>query len=379
MGFNMISRMRKKFYAAIVLLFVFALPLHAAEVKNENVRQQGNRVLFEFDVAGEPNEDAEINLTLTIKGKTYTMDKLHLEGDVGKTKTGRGKKIYWNVLQDFPRGLSTRVEWDLSAGGGKIVKDPATGMELVFVKGGCYQMGDTFGDGEYDEKPVHEVCVDDFYIGKYEVTQGQWKQIMGNNPSYFKNCGDDCPVEQVSWNDAQKFINRLNQKSGGKYRLPTEAEWEYAARSGGKNEKYSGGNDVDSVAWHNSNSNSKTHSVGQKQPNGLGIYDMSGNVWEWVSDWYDGGYYKNSPRNNPTGPNSGSNRVFRGGRWNSHAGNVRAANRLFYIPAYRVDILGFRLLSTHHCNVREPRVYGCAVGAGCVQTAVLRHASSVAE
>ena len=133
---------------------------------------------------------------------------------------------------------------------GKSYTDPTTGMEFVFVKGGCYQMGDTFGDGYSDEKPVHEVCVDDFYIGKYEVTQAQWEKVMGNNPSYFKNC-DNCPVEQVSWNDIQEFINRLNSKAGGnKYRLPTEAEWEYAARSGEKREKYSGGDDCDSVGWY---------------------------------------------------------------------------------------------------------------------------------
>ncbi|MCL4458240.1 MAG: formylglycine-generating enzyme family protein [Nitrospirae bacterium] len=341
---------------SMFLLFICFLSglSFAAEVKNSNVRQVGNRVLFEFDVAGEPNEDTEVNLTLTIKGKTYPADKLHLEGDFGKTKTGKGKKIYWNVLQDFPRGLSTRVEWDLSAGGGRLVKDPATGMELVFVKGGCYQMGDTFGDGESDEKPVHEVCVDDYYMGKNEVTQKQWTAIMGNNPSEFNGC-DDCPVENVSWNDAQEFIRKLNEKltplnpplskggiKGG-YRLPTEAEWEYAARSGGKSEKYSGGNDAGSVAWYDSNSGNKTHPVGTKQPNGLGIYDMSGNVWEWVNDRYDKNYYRNSPRNNPTGSNSGLYRVLRGGRWVDVAGSMRAAGRGWFSPGDRGYLIGFRL------------------------------------
>ncbi|TAN44631.1 MAG: formylglycine-generating enzyme family protein, partial [Nitrospirae bacterium] len=228
----------------------------AAEISDGAVRQVGNRILFEFDITGDYNEDTEVNFTLNIKGKTYSADRLHLEGDFGKTKAGKGKKIYWNVLQDFPRGLSGRVEWDITTGGGKVVKDAATGIEMVLVKGGCYQMGDTFGDGDSDEKPVHEVCVDDFYIGKFEVTQGQWQAVMGNNPSSFKNCGDNCPVESVSWNDVQEFISRLNKKvplskggTRGLYRLPTEAEWEYAARSGGKREKYAGGDDVDSVAW----------------------------------------------------------------------------------------------------------------------------------
>ncbi|MCL5978219.1 MAG: SUMF1/EgtB/PvdO family nonheme iron enzyme [Nitrospirae bacterium] len=232
---------------------------------------------------------------------------------------------------------------------GAAYTDSTTNMEFVYVKGGCYQMGDVFGDGHgLDEKPVHEVCVDDYYIGKYEVTQGQWKAIMGNNPSYFKNCGDDCPVEGVSWNDIKDFINRLNNRSGGgKYRLPTEAEWEYAARSGGKSEKYSGGSDVDSVAWHNINSGNKKHQVGTKQPNGLGLYDMSGNVSEWVNDWYDSDYYKNSPRNNPVGPNSGSNRVCRGGGWASDPRVLRAAFRVGYLPpGDRGNDLGFRLLRT---------------------------------
>jgi formylglycine-generating enzyme required for sulfatase activity len=231
-------------------------------------------------------------------------------------------------------------------------RDPITGMEFVFIKGGCYQMGDTFG--ENDEKPVHEVCVDDFYMGKYEVTQKQWRDVMGNNPSYFKNC-DNCPVENVSYNDVQKFINKLNNKSplkkgdeGVVYRLPTEAEWEYAARSGGKNEEYAGGNDIDSVAWYGGNSITPSHPVpshpvGQKEPNGLGLYDMSGNVWEWVQDWYDENYYRNSPRDNPKGPSSGFHRVKRGGSCYNDPRSVRSANRLSPPPDFRYKFLGFRL------------------------------------
>jgi len=220
-------------------------------------------------------------------------------------------------------------------------------MEFVYVKGGCYQMGDTFGDGSSDEKPVHEVCVDDFYMGKYEVTQGQWKAIMGNNPSYFiKDCGDNCPVEQVRWNDIQEFTNKLSQKTGKNYRLPTEAEWEYAAKSGGKNEKWAGTSNESELweyAWYNSNSGSKTHPVGQKKPNGLGIYDMSGNVWEWVNDWYDSNYYKDSPKDNPKGPSRGSSRVGRGGSWYGLARYVRASFRLRSTPGFRHDDFGFRL------------------------------------
>ena len=217
--------------------------------------------------------------------------------------------------------------------------------EFVFVKGGCYRMGDTFADRRSDELPVHEVCVDDFYLGKYEVTQGQWQGVMGHNPAYHKN-GDEYPVEQVSWNDVQGFIRKLNDKTGQFYRLPTEAEWEYAARSGGKPEKYSGGADVDAVAWYRSTSGGKTHPAGTKAPNGLGIHDMSGNVWEWVQDWYDGGYYSDSPRDNPKGPSSGTHRIGRGGSWYNDARFCRSTSRYRYAPEIRDDFLGFRIVRT---------------------------------
>ena len=222
-------------------------------------------------------------------------------------------------------------------------------IELVFVKGGCYDMGDTFGGGIFGERPVHKVCVDDFSIGKYEVTQGQWKAIMGSNPSYFNNCGDTCPVETVSWNDIREFIKRLNSRTGKSYRLPTEAEWEYAARSGGKKEKYSGTSsytDLGNYAWHSSNSGGKTHPVGQKKPNSLGLYDMSGNAWEWCSDWYDKKYYYNSPKDNPKGPSSGDYTALRGGAWDSTPRGIRAAYRGYHSQSSRGYYLGFRLASS---------------------------------
>jgi formylglycine-generating enzyme required for sulfatase activity len=220
----------------------------------------------------------------------------------------------------------------------------APNIEMVFVKGGCYQMGDTFGEGETDEKPVHQVCVDDFYLGKYEVTQAQWLAVMGNNPSYFKECGANCPVEQVFWEDAQEFTRRLNELAGRNYRLPYEAEWEYAARSGGKSEKYAGGSNIDAVAWYDKNSGYSTHPVGSKQPNGLGLYDMSGNVWEWCKDWYADKYYERSPQQNPRGPLSGSSRVVRGGGWDNDPAYVRAADRFGFSPGDRGAGLGFRLV-----------------------------------
>jgi sulfatase modifying factor 1 len=236
-----------------------------------------------------------------------------------------------------------------------LIKDAATGIEMVYVKGGCYKMGNTFGDGWPDEKPVHEVCLDDFYIGKYEVTQGQWKSIMGNNPSHFKDCGDKCPVDSVSWVDAQGFIDILNSKSGGSnYRLPTEAEYEYAERSGGKSERYSGGNDVDSVSWYGATSGHEPdtfgtqgpHPVGTKAPNGLGIHDMSGNVWELTNDWYGDNYYSSSPRNNPAGPSSGVERVKRGGCASGSSQNSKVSRRGQVEPDYRGMSEGFRLYRT---------------------------------
>lgn len=218
--------------------------------------------------------------------------------------------------------------------------DASSGMEFVFVPGSCFPIGSN--NGNSNEKPVHEVCVSDFFIGKYEVTQGQWRQIMNNNTSRFNRCGDDCPVEQVTWRDAQEFIQRLNSLSGKKYRLPTEAEWEYACRSGGKEETYCGGRNVDELAWTESNSGGMTHPVGQKKPNGLGVYDMSGNVWEWVQDYW--GDYPGIRQVNPIGPKWNTNSVRRGGSWQYGSGQARSAWRSSgYTDDHALDI-GFRLV-----------------------------------
>lgn len=224
-----------------------------------------------------------------------------------------------------------------------VYTDPQTGMEFVFVKGGCFGMGDTFGEGNFDEQPVHSVCVDDFYIAKYEVTQRQWKEIMESIPKDLKNC-DNCPVARVSWNNTQEYIKKLSGRTGKSYRLPTEAEWEYAARSGGKEELYAGGNDLDSVAWHILNSGKKIHPVGQKKANGLGLYDMSGNVWEWVQDWYEKDYYKKGAKYNPRGADDGRYRVIRGGSCVFDPRFVRTSLRNGDDPTNGSRDYGFRLL-----------------------------------
>lgn len=216
---------------------------------------------------------------------------------------------------------------------------------MVYVSGGTFSMGATSEQGSdagYNEKPAHRVTLSSYYIGKYEVTQAEWRAVMGSNPSNFK--GDNLPVENVSWNDCQEFIRKLNSLTGKNFRLPTEAEWEFAARGGNNSRgyKYSGSNDIGSVAWYYSNSGSNTHPVGQKSPNELGLYDMSGNVWEWCQDWLGG--YPSSVQTNPTGPISGFLRVRRGGGWGSFAGSCRVSLRYCSTPDDRYYDLGLRLV-----------------------------------
>lgn len=215
---------------------------------------------------------------------------------------------------------------------------------MVRVEGGTFTMGATAeqgSDADSDENPAHQVTLSSFHIGKYEVTQGEWKAVMGTNPSYIK--GDNLPVENVSWDDCQEFIRKLNEMTGKNFRLPTEAEWEYAARGGNKSNgtKYAGGSDIGSVAWYDGNSGETTHPVGQKRANELGLYDMTGNVWEWCQDWY--GSYSSSSQTNPTGSATGSYRVGRGGSWGINARFCRVSFRGRYSPDIRYGNLGLRL------------------------------------
>jgi formylglycine-generating enzyme required for sulfatase activity len=270
---------------------------------------------------------------------------------------------------------------------GRPFTDRVTGMEFVFIKGGCFQMGDTFGDGTNNEKPVHEVCVDDFYLGKYEVRVGDFRKFV-NETGYKTEAenGDGCytrrgdkwekdrnanwrnpgfaiddrhPVVCVSWNDSMAFMDWLKGKTGKQYRLPTEAEWEYAGRNGGKEHKYSWGNGDPSGNIADESAKRRfsgwtiwdgyddgyifTAPVGSFRPNELGLYDMTGNVWEWCSDWYGENYYQRSLRNNPEGPGNGSYRVLRGGSWLDDPWGVRTARRVWLDPTYRSRSLGCRL------------------------------------
>ena len=256
------------------------------------------------------------------------------------TKEGK-----WELLTEFRRlqeELSKEEEPD------KTLIDFSVGKEtfwMVKVKGGTFMMGET-AEQRYDafgrESLAHQVTLGDYYIGETVVTQELWKAVMGNNPSNRK--GDNLPVEMVSWEDAQIFIKKLNQETVRTFRLPTEAEWEFAAR-GGKNSwgyKYSGSDNLDEVAWYEDNSGGKTHPVKGKKANELGLYDMSGNVWEWCQDWFGG--YSGDAQSNPQGPTSGSGRVLRGGGWGSYAGRCRVSSRYCYAPVYRNGSVGFRLV-----------------------------------
>jgi formylglycine-generating enzyme required for sulfatase activity len=213
---------------------------------------------------------------------------------------------------------------------------------LVDVEGGTFIMGSPPNEEQRDDDECqHQVTVNSFRIGKYEVTQKQWKSVMGSNPSEFKGC-DDCPVEKVSWNDVQQFIMKLNEKSPLKYRLPTEEEWEFAARGGTQSRGflYSGGNTLNSVGWNKSNSDNRTHPVGDKSPNELGIYDMSGNVGEWCQDWYE-------PYTGCSGQeHSEVIRVVRSGCWFDDAWYCRSSFRGGAEPYGRGNALGFRLAAS---------------------------------
>ena len=242
---------------------------------------------------------------------------------------------------------SSSVASGFSSSGNTITIPVKNGIsiDMVRVEAGTFTMGATpeMKNPDNDEKPTHRVTLtNDYYIGKYEVTQALWQMVMGNNPSEFK--GDNLPVETVSWYDCQEFISKLNRITGKTFRLPTEAEWEYATRGGNKSRgyQYSGSNNLSDVAWYYDNSGYKTHAVGTKQPNELGIYDMSGNVREWCQDWK--GAYSSSSQVNPTGANSGSYRVIRGGYWGYDASYCHSSHRTYASPGSRDISLGLRLV-----------------------------------
>jgi sulfatase modifying factor 1 len=271
-------------------------------------------------------------------GSTYTISARLVNATSGEMIQSSDFDTDGNISDLLKTGMQI-IAMELSGQKTKptqVYATPPVGM--VFVEGGTFQMGSN--SGESDEKPVHTVTVSSFFMDKTEVTQAEYRKVMGKNPSSFSGC-DACPVEQVTWHDANTYAKKVGK------RLPTEAEWEYAARGGNKSKgyKYSGGWDLDAVGWYDNNSGSKTHPVAQKQPNELGLYDMSGNVWEWCSDWYDKGYYSRSPQTDPQGPNSGITPVLRGCSWGYDGFFCRVADRGGGNPDWRNNNSGgFRLV-----------------------------------
>jgi len=226
---------------------------------------------------------------------------------------------------------------------GLAFSDADSGIEFVRVAGGCYCMG-IVENGTRDAVPSHQVCVDDYYMGKYEVTQAQWRAIMGSNPSEMNSC-DNCPVVDVSWREAQEFIRRLTARTGKSYRLPTEAEWEYAVQIGGTQEK-------NGTMNASSDRKRELRPVGGSQPNSFGIHDMLGSVWEWTNDCYDKNYYKDSPKYNPEGPPDGSYRTLRGGSWDDTQQSIQPTLRAKYEPWIKRSWVGFRLISPDQTSAK---------------------------
>ena len=278
-----------------------------------------------------------------VKDLTFNGDELSISGNTIADLYSRIARL---------EGLVKRVqdkaspEWTFTVNG--------VSFKMVKVVGGAFQMGATSeqgSDARDDEKPVHRVTLSNYYIGETEVTQALWYAVMGQRPipqssHQWENAyglGDNYPAYYVNWNNCQEFITRLNQLTGLTFRLPTEAEWEFAARGGNISQgyKYAGSNTIDDVAWYDSNSDHMTHPVATKSPNELGLYDMSGNVWEWCQDWY--GSYSSSDQADPVGPSSGSGRVERGGGWDSLAKFCRVAGRVNSKPSGRIYFLGLRL------------------------------------
>lgn len=323
---------------------------HTGKVKVSNVTavQVGGEIHVSYDL----EKQSDITIFLSVDGGKTFQQLNNVSGDVGEDVTAGHKTIVWDVLAEREQLKGDDIMFKVKAQGGDNLELVVNGVtfKMIYVKGGSFTMGCTSEQGSdcYDrERPAHSVTLGDFYMGETEVTQALWKAVMGSNPSWFK--GDNLPVENVSWNDCQEFIRRLNQQTGKTFRLPTEAEWEYAARGGQKSQgyKYSGSNNINEVAWYYKNSGDRyidkwaknwrsrdnqgeknhlrSHPVKEKQPNELGLYDMSGNVSEWCQDWYLYEYYRISPSVCPSGPSFGSDHVLRGGSWTLDA----------VIPSYR--------------------------------------------
>lgn len=332
----------------LLLSVVTAVCSFGQMVSNVDAYQEGKNIIITYDT-DKAGSVGDVYCS-TDGGRTWGEPLKQVNGDVNKQVPAGSHRIVWDVLAEREKLAGANICFKVEVNSGRFTEDGGrftvngVSFEMVRVEGGTFRMGATSeqeDDAYSDEKPVHSVILSSYYIGKTEVTQALWQAVMGSNPSNFK--GADLPVECVSWNDCQEFIQKLNSLTGRNFRLPTEAEWEFACR-GGNNScgyKYSGSNNLGSVAWYDENSGGQTHRVATKAPNELGIYDMSGNVGEWCSDWYAD--YTSYSQTDPTGPQSGSYRVRRGGGWGSYAGHCRSSLRNFSTPAHRPSNFGLRL------------------------------------
>ena len=325
-----------------LLLSVFtAVCSFGQTVSNVDAYQEGKNIIITYDT-DKAGSVGDVYCS-TDGGRTWSEALRQVTGDVNKQVQAGNHRIVWDVLSEREKLAGANICFKVEANSGRFTVNGVS-FEMVRVEGGTFRMGATSEENwlvERDEEPVHSVTLSSYHIGKTEVTQALWQAVMGSNPSYFK--GADLPVENVTWYDCQNFIQKLKSLTGRNFRLPTEAEWEFACRGGinSRGYKYSGSNNLGNVAWYNGNSDGQTHPVAIKAPNELGIYDMSGNVWEWCSDWYAN--YTSNSQTNPSGPQSGLSRVFRGGSWDNSARICRSSLRLNNTPKNRYHILGLRL------------------------------------
>ena len=324
----------------LVMNFAFIIQYHAQSIENVRAEQDGKNVVVIYDILGAPYDHKfDIELFVTMDGNTFQGPLKSVSGDVGKDILGgRNKRIIWNVLEEVDELIGDQISFKVE---GRMLDSRV--IEMVYVEGGEFIMGSTH---EYDEQPRHSVHVDDFFIGRYEVTQRQWKRVMGNNPSFFDYC-DDCPVENVSWKEVNQFINELNRQTNMNYRLPTEAEWEYAARGGSATPYWWGPKMATGKAnckdcgppWNAD----RPANAGSFAANPYGLYDTSGSVWEWVADcWHNN--FKDAPADGRAWDEPDCRvRVIRGGSWREGTAYMVTSTRFRYDAGVRQAQNGFRV------------------------------------
>jgi len=328
-----------------VLLFYISMLCNGVSVVNVNSKQVNLNIEVYYDITGsDANDRFNVSLFCSIDGgKTYSSVLNFVNGDVGyNVEGGFGKKIIWNVLEEMNHLIAEEVVFKV-----RLEYIPEEARNMVYIEGGKFRMGRS--NGSPDEKPVHEVYLNSFYMGQYEVTVLEYKKFCTETnylmPDKNIEWKDEHPITFIDWYDANAYCKWLSQKTGKKFRLPTEAEWEYAARGGNKsgNFFYAGSDNINDVGWYKTNSAGAAHSsVGNLSPNELNLYDISGNVWEWCYDWYSDNYYEHSPKNNPNGPRIGKLKTGRGGSWHDPA--VPVTYRFYMSSTAGSNFMGFRVV-----------------------------------